>query len=375
MTSTKVLLVGLIAAASIAAADDPPGFGTVIQEWELPMSGSYVGAGITWRRDSGLFYLMDQNRIVWKLDPTDSTAAIRRDTWIFANLGTPANDIPWGVCWDSDSGCFWVSQIMDGSVYAGCYLLRMVWSGDAWCWGGTPADSWRISDTLMYWSAGMAKRLERGYFIGSGVTAGSGPNLFKFDPYTKTSLGRFGPELAMCRSVALVPADSYYIITSDTNLLKLDSAGQLVQRAQGRGAPADMDLVFPAAPGPDDTAFLYGICSNSTNRLQKISTGMLWGQLKAGQAIAEPAPPTARSAAFSIEPNPCRGFATIHLASTQTVPCPITLLAVTGRTLQSSVHDPQSGARLDLRALRPGVYVVRINAGTVTCSEKLILQH
>jgi hypothetical protein len=367
-------LVGLIAAASIAAALEPPPFGTVLGQWDLPMSGPYAGAGITWRRDSGLFYLMDQNRSVWKLDPTDSTAAIRRDSWVFANLGDGTQDIPWGIAWDPDSGCYWVSQIIDGNVYAGCYLLRIVWSGGAWCWGGTPADSWKVSNTIMYWVAGMAKRTEGGYFIGAAVSQSGG--LVKFDPYTKVVLGSIGPELS-CRCVALVPADSYYIITHDTiSLMKLDSAGQLLQRGDsGRLGQADLDLAIPAVPDPDDTVSFYAICSNSTNTLQGVSAGMLWGQLKAGQAIAEPAPPTAKPAGFSIEPNPCRGSATIHLAPTLTVPCSITLMDVTGRTLQSSHHNPQPGMRLDLRALRPGVYIVRIDAGTVTCSEKLILQH
>jgi len=152
---------------SQGGTDQPP-FGTVVAQWNLGMSGMYSGAGITWRQDSGRFYLIDQGAYSMRLGlysfrPENPTGTLRRDSAVFANLGSGTQDIPWGIAWDPDSGCFWITQILDGSVYAGCYLLRMVYNGNVLQWRGTPADSWRI-DALMstYWMGGMVKLRDAG---------------------------------------------------------------------------------------------------------------------------------------------------------------------------------------------------------------------
>jgi hypothetical protein len=378
MTGIRMLLVMLAAAASIATADDPPPFGTVLGQWDLPMSGSFTGAGITWRPDSGLLYLMDQDRCAWKLDPADPTGTITRDSWVFVNLGSVARDIPFGVAWDRDSGCFWISQVLDQSIYAGCYLLRMAWSDSAWRWRGTPADSWRIDSTFgLNWIAGMDKSEDLGYFVGAGL--GDLDWFCKFDPYSKSLLGvvYHGSDT---RGVSLIPADSFYLIGGACGdsfcPAEWDSTGRLLRAGPAWGA-ADVEVLVPEQPpAPDDPVICYGIRSSRDNTLQRISAGLLWGQLEAGQAIAEPAPPTARPAGFSIEPNPCRGSATIRLASTLTVPCSIELADVAGRVvLCRGIAGGRSGAALDLRHLNAGVYVLRLDAGTFNCSEKMILQH
>src|SRR5512136_1359767 len=99
MTSIRVLFIGLIAATSIAAADNPPRFGTVMQQWNLPMGGGYNGAGIAWRRDSGRFYLCAQGRQMWSVDPFDPPGTARLENWVFPNMGAGTTDIPWGLAW------------------------------------------------------------------------------------------------------------------------------------------------------------------------------------------------------------------------------------------------------------------------------------
>ena len=73
------------------AGDQPP-FGTVVNRWSLTMSGGYAGSGITWQRDSGKFFLMDQGATgsfrVWKLDPSDPTGTITQVAWQFKDLGS-----------------------------------------------------------------------------------------------------------------------------------------------------------------------------------------------------------------------------------------------------------------------------------------------
>jgi hypothetical protein len=375
----RTAVIALLALTSSGVALDPPPFGTVVGQWDLQMSGAYAGAGITWRRDSGLLYLMDQGFSglagVRKLDPADPPGTIRADSWVFADLGSTIEDIPWGICWDPDSGCFWISQIVDGNIYGGCYLMRMAWRDSAWCWRGTPADSWMVSDSLFYWVAGMAKRVERSYFIGAGIRPPPLSGLFRFDPYTKTMLGTIG-QVPGIRIVALVPADSYYIITHDTtSLMKLDSAGQLLQRASpGPLGPADMELVIPRHPGPDDTVFLYAICSNSTNTLQKVSAGLLWGQLKAGQAIAEPTPSPAQPSVFRIEPNPCRGSATVRFHSPLSTPYSLSLSDAAGRCVRDLAASGRTPAVIDVKGLNAGVYFLQVETEGLTHTAKLIVE-
>jgi hypothetical protein len=267
-----------------AAADDPPPFGTVLGQWNLPMSGAFAGAGITWRRDSGLLYLMDQGYSgppgVWRLKPSDPTGTIRRDSWVFANFGTPTRDIPYGIAWDADSDCYWISQILDGSVDSGCYLLRMTWSAGAWRWRGTPADSWRVdSAPSLVWIASMVRCRDRVCFLGAEV--GTSTGFLKFNPYTKTRLGTVQTGYGS-RGVCLTPPESSYVIGSELTRAAFamwDSTGQLVREdTSATYGPADLGLVFPAYPNRLDTVLMYCICSDTNNTLQKVSSGFLWGQ-------------------------------------------------------------------------------------------------
>ena len=78
MKRRSVVAACLVFVPVLAQASSPP-FGTVVRRSSLRMSGSYAGAGITWVRDSGKFFLMDQGYAgpcrVWKLDPVDSKGA------------------------------------------------------------------------------------------------------------------------------------------------------------------------------------------------------------------------------------------------------------------------------------------------------------
>jgi hypothetical protein len=138
------LLVGF------AAGQEPPPFGTVIEQWNLPMSGSYAGSGITWNQSTGRFYLVDQgyqlNR-VYELEPDDPLGTIEVSPWAPEPIQGASSQIDWGIAWDPDSNCFWVSAIVDGQLFGGCYLLRYVWNGDTWeqslCLDGLPVGRFR----------------------------------------------------------------------------------------------------------------------------------------------------------------------------------------------------------------------------------------
>ena len=74
--SLAILVLGAVIGSAQA---DPPPFGTELERWRLVMSGAYAASGMTWRRDEGRFYLMDQGYAgpirVWNLDPADPPGA------------------------------------------------------------------------------------------------------------------------------------------------------------------------------------------------------------------------------------------------------------------------------------------------------------
>jgi hypothetical protein len=379
MKRSAASFVVLIAVISVSFAQHPPPFGWVLGEWNLQMNGAYAGAGITWRQDSGFLYLMDQGyagpRAVWKLDPADPTGTIEPERWVFANLGGSPADIPWGICWDRDSGCFWVSQILDGSIYSGCYLLRMAQTDSAWYWRGTPADSWRIDSAPgVYWMAGMAKWQDLGYFLGAGVGTSDTTRFVKFDPYTKTRSGFILCESAR-HGLALVPADSYYIIGTRLNASygEWDTTGQLLLSAGSAYGPASLALVFPEHPGPQDTVVFYCIHNDPNNTLRKVSAGLLWGQLKAGQAVAESAPSYTQPLTLRIDPNPCRGVAVIRLLSPLPTPCSLSVCDAAGRCVQSRICNLESAMPLDVRSLPVGAYFVRVSSAGTARTARLVV--
>jgi len=279
----------------VPQTDAPPPWGTVLATYHLSLSGSYAGAGITWRRDSSRFYLVDQGYSgasgMWSCTAEDPQGTTRRERCVMPNLGSGTTDIPWGVAWDNDSSCFWITNILDGSVYSGCYLVRLTLSptGDTWRLAQPvqARDTWRIDGAMScYWLAGMEKWYDRGYFCASPVaSSGSANNTVKFDPYTKTVIGHTpnGTPPYSERGCALVPWDSLYILTcgwNENNWKKRDSSGTVLQTASAATyGPADWAMWIPQIIGPDDTAFVWDICSDGSNTFEKISTGLLWNQL------------------------------------------------------------------------------------------------
>jgi hypothetical protein len=289
MAVACVLLVSALARA------DPPPFGTLLQRWELQMSGSYAGSGVTWRRDEGRFYLMDQGYAgeirVWKLDPADPTGTIVQVPWTFSDLGTSTEDIPWAMAWDNDSGCFWISNIVDGDIYGGCYLMRYVWDGSSWVWGHTPRDSWRMgsdeetSGIYMLWLAAVTKWHDKGCFLCPHLTkSASRANFSKVDPYTRSHLGiiRTTPPRRSARGCCIIPDSNYSVAFHwDSGLVKLDSVGRLLYEDPGAEGAADLDVLVPEFPSrvPDDTVCFYVIRSSSSNYFDRVSAGMLWSQV------------------------------------------------------------------------------------------------
>ncbi len=262
--------------------DTPPPFGTVVQQWNLSMRASNSGAGITWVRDSGKFYLLDRypsNPTAWSFDPNDPEGTLTDMNWTFP-VPYPACTRPWGLVYDPDSGCFWVAQ-HGGSSGGVDYLLRF--ENGQWC--GTPPDSWKTHQAFsMQWMGGMVKWTDLGFFYGVPIGGSGGDNIAEFDPYTKSYMGRVQHGASVSeRGCSFIPYDSLYLLTTGWNNSKhrkRDTTGLLLQEASATVyGPADMAVWVPQVINPDDTVFIYCMNNNSSNTLQKLSSGMTWGQL------------------------------------------------------------------------------------------------
>jgi len=144
--------------------------------------------------------------------------------------------------------------------------------------------------------------------------------------------------------------------------------------------PASLSVMAPEHPGAEDTVVFYSICSNSTNTLLKVSVGLLWGQLRAGGAIGEPGwPVSVVDDRLRVEPNPCRGSATLSftgpLDHSTTGPLSLSLYDAAGRLVfKSPIAIRQSPFALDLRSVPAGVYLLRVKDDTGTHAARLVVE-
>jgi hypothetical protein len=374
----RVLLLSVLL-AGFAAGQEPPPFGTVLQQWNLPMSGSYAGAGVTWRRNEGRFYLMDQGSsrpCVWKLDPADPLGTLEAAPWLADTFQGDTMQILWwwGLVWDPDSGCFWASGLMDGQVFGGCYLFRYVWSGDFWTWGGAPGDSWKVGDGSngggleCSWLAGMEKSTRDGRFYAAPTALGELNHVVRFDPYTKTNYGRVAHgDQTSERGCALVPYDSNYILTCGWNrdtFCKRDSTGLLLDSVHtSTGGQADWSLHIPQVIRPDDTVCAFCINLNSANTLQRVSLGMLWWQLG---SVGVEERTGMKAEGGGMNQTICRG--TLEYQPTaRSSQLTAELLDITGRRVMGLKPGDN-----DIRHLAPGVYYVRMKASDFLAGRKLV---
>lgn len=298
----KVLTVAfaILAVATVAEADPPP-FGTVIEQCTLDLSGPRAGAGVTWRQDEGMFYLVDlgdtMDAKVWKLDPDDPVGTIERVPWQFAIMGGPNPDLPWAIVWDQRLECFWCSQIVQDTM---CYLLRYTWNGLRWTWRGQPGDSWLVSVEAGGLN-GVVRSMEfdpRTSQLWCVLTR-TMPNLHgefvRFDPGAKRIEGTVRHDSIGGDGLTLVPWDSSYFLTAggagQRRYRKYDSTGTLLQSVQDGSGRADWALHVPAELGADDTVSAYCLTYDADNLFKRVSTGMTWGQLPT--ALEQNVSPTA----------------------------------------------------------------------------------
>jgi hypothetical protein len=215
----------------------------------------------------------------------------------------------------------------------------------------------------MFWLAGIEKRLDRGVFYGAPVagTPTDSNHVCRFDPYTKTNLGRLPHgSVSSERGCALVPWDSAYVLTCGANtdrFIKRDSTGLELQFAAAPPMPSDWAVMVPRDIVPTDTVWAFCIHSSANNTLSKVSLGMTWAQLNIG--VQEP----------GAEPRPVVMAATVTQG-------PLRLDGSTKAELLDGLGRRVALLRpgtTDIGHLPAGVYFV--GGGEDRVSRKVLLQH
>ena len=92
-----------------------------------------------------------------------------------------------------------------------------------------------------------------------------------------------------------------------------------------------------------------------------------------GDATLTATTPAANGWAISLVPNPAHGRATIQLPAIPGTPT-LTILDALGRTLRTQTAPTNSEAELDLTGFAPGLYAVRVQAGSSTATRRLVVE-
>jgi hypothetical protein len=92
--------------------------------------------------------------------------------------------------------------------------------------------------------------------------------------------------------------------------------------------------------------------------------------------IAERKPVVPARPGMRLAPNPARSWTNLQHSLSGATPAVISLLGVDGRIVRTQRFDGRAGvqSRLDLTGLAPGVYVVRLESGGRSATQKLVVQ-
>jgi hypothetical protein len=99
------------------------------------------------------------------------------------------------------------------------------------------------------------------------------------------------------------------------------------------------------------------------------------GLLASLSATALGTAPAVSLSGFTLFPNPTHGRATVRLPATAGIStATLTILDALGRTLRTQTAALSSTAELDLSGLAPGLYAVRVVAGSSSVTQKLVVE-
>jgi hypothetical protein len=136
----------------------------------------------------------------------------------------------------------------------------------------------------------------------------------------------------------------------------------------GKRAKSGADVVT-------DGTVLYATKGNKSNEFWMYTPDALWLMRHAvGDGLTAGRVAMDDCRIVTIAPNPlAAGFATVRLSSRR-APFSLRIYDAAGRCVQSAVCSPGPEMALDVRCLRPGVYLVRLSGQGFAESQKLVVQ-
>jgi hypothetical protein len=276
--------------AELPQLDVPPPYGTIVQTWYINSGRSYDGAGIVWVVDSNRFYTVGQglpsgqSPKVYSFDPANPTGTLRDEAWTLTqpNLGGASQDLPWGIGYDPDSACWWLTWLPDGGISNPCHAVRFMNKA----WRGLARDTWSLRNLEPpNWYSTFDKREDDVmYFIAHHVYSTlSAARFYKADPYAKASRGYYSVDVpTVSERAACWVGDTWLHMSTggwnQSQFIARDSTGRVRTRASC-GSLASNDIWAPIGANPDSTVWMFATYNDGSNTVLKVSTGLTHGRL------------------------------------------------------------------------------------------------
>ncbi|MEO0073810.1 MAG: hypothetical protein ABIK43_04030, partial [candidate division WOR-3 bacterium] len=282
----------LVWEANLPPTDVPPPYGTIVATWYINSGRSYDGAGIVWTVDSNRFFTVGQGAPsgqpskVYSFDPVNPTGTIRDEAWdlSYPNLGGSTADLPWGIGYDPDSFCWWLTWLTDQGISNPCYALRF----ENKRWRGGVEDSWclRAVEPPNWYSTFDKREDGYEYFIAHHVYSTlSAARFYKVNPYLKTHYGYYPNDVPPVseRAACWIGDTMLHMSTGGWNQAQFigrDSMGTIRIRANC-GSLASNDIWAPLDAHPDSTVWMFATYNDASNTVLKVSTGLTHSRLPA----------------------------------------------------------------------------------------------
>ena len=329
-------------------------FGTIVQQWTL--STSYGGAGITFVRDSGLFYCCNQTTGgVYEFDPSSGSY-----TQVFAS---GASALAWGLHFDESDGTFWITDI-DGSSIA---ILRQ-YDSDGVPTGKTFNLFTETGASACWWCSGDYDLDSNEVWI-PRVSAGNQIDRFDLDqPSGSTYLGQVtNPDPYSLRGLGFLhhlPNDgtlnSMILSNWYTDVFgEADLNGAWIQYINPYWyAAAGNDVWEPLGLTLADSVYDFVATNSAPDAIWKIALGYAWADLDT--YVEE----QADRALYDIKvPSIGSGRVVVSYLVPRPVDMTVSVFDGSGRLVKEIARNVDNSGELNINISNNGVYFVRVAAG------------
>jgi hypothetical protein len=260
--------------------NQPPPFGTVINQWRLNLAP--YGGGVTWAKDNNSFYILTYNRNshqarVYRFFPENPSLSYEIAYLNYPNLGDSLLDFFTGIAYNSTNRSLWHIQYLDFTLPAKCVAVKMNQiKADTFRFLGNPADTWQMA-AIEYGIFGDFDFKNGIYYV---PNQNSYSNWYLLDLEQKRVIGH--RNLANLSWLAYFgfpnEKDTFWLLTSErnTNILKAyDTLGNLRRQASLPFTIIGGDIWEPENINLDSTVYIFLLSENPTN-LYQVSLGLRW---------------------------------------------------------------------------------------------------